>query len=128
MGASNCRELAIAKPDHAKAQRALARLQAKADRLVYEHVNTRDGLRCRACGTYAGIDAHRHHIVSKKITTKAAVCNVCPDCHSRMHVRIGGKTLKISGNAEQRNKFGVPNGLTIEMRQQDSTWVSEEGR
>lgn len=128
MNASNCRELAIAKPDYAKAQRATARLIAKADKAVYEHVNQRDGLRCRACGTYAGIEAHRHHIRGKKFTNIHDVCNVCDECHGKMHVRVGGKTLRIYGDAEQRSRFGVLNGLTIEMRQADGTWIAEAGR
>lgn len=126
--ASNFPGLALAKPDYGRMARATARAIAKADKAVYAHVSDRDGLRCRACGEYGGIDIHRHHLRGKKFTTREDVCCICDECHDKMHVRVGGKTLKIYGNAEVRNRYNVPNGLTIEMRQQDGTWLAEAGR
>ncbi len=99
----------------------------KAEREVYAAVTARDEHRCRACGTYAGISAHRHHLRGKAFTTLEDVCLVCPSCHAEMHVRVGGKQLRIYGNAEQRNRYGVPDGLTIEVRRLDE-WIVEAGR
>lgn len=98
---------------------------AKVQRAVYQHVSERDELRCRACGTYEGEDIHRHHLRGRGFTTVEDVCCVCDDYHEKLHVRIGGKRLRISGNAEQRNAAGVLNGLTIERRQPNGTWMVE---
>lgn len=128
MGASNFAGLAIPKPEpHKRSKGRAERAQAKADRLVYQHVNQRDGLRCRACGVYAGIDAHRHHLVSKKITTPEAVCCVCEECHDCLHVRVGGKLMQLSGDAEARDRFGRLCGLVLEVRQNDGSWRVETG-
>ena len=101
---------------------------AKAQRSVYQHVSERDGLRCRACGAYGGIDIERHHLRGRHHTTIQDVCCLCDECHGLLHVRVGGKLLKIHGDAEQRNAWGVPNGLTIETRNNDGTWRTEDGR
>jgi hypothetical protein len=128
MGASNWPGLAIPKPTSpARAAASLDRRKAKADRLVYAYVNERDGLRCRACGTYAGVDAHRHHLLGRKITSRETVCNICDECHDKMHVRLGGKKLKVYGDADQRDRFGRLNGLTVERRLADGRWVTELG-
>lgn len=106
---------ASAKPqkgDHQRAKAALDRLKAKADKLVYEWVTARDPL-CRAC--HSRPTAHRHHLRGKDFTTREDVCGVCDECHTAMHVRVGGKTLKLYGNAEQRSALsGQPLGLTVE--------------
>lgn len=127
MNASNDPSLAHPKGDHGRSQRLVARRKATADRSVYQHVAERDGYRCRACGTYEGLAIHRHHIRGRRFTTAEDVCCVCSDCHGRMHVRIGGKTLRIAGDAEVRDRHGVPVGLTCEWRRGD-TWVRETGR
>lgn len=101
---------------------------AKSERAVYEHVSERDGLRCRACSEYGGIDIQRHHLRGRKYTTIQDVCCLCDDCHDLLHVRVGGKLLKVYGDAEQRNAWGVPNGLTVETRNNDGTWRVETGR
>jgi hypothetical protein len=118
---------AIPKTDHSRAKRSLARLKAKSDTSVYAHVSLRDGLRCRACGTYGGVDIHRHHLRGRRFTTVQDVCCVCDECHGLMHVRIGGKRLKLYGDAEQRSPWGVLNGLTAEWRTADG-WRVESGR
>jgi hypothetical protein len=101
---------------------------AKLDRAVYAHVSERDGLRCRACSTYGGYDIHRHHLRGRKHTTHEDVCCLCDDCHDKTHVRLGGKTLKVYGDAEVRNQYGVPCGLTVEHRRPDGSWWTEVGR
>lgn len=101
---------------------------AKCDREVFAHVSERDGLRCRACSAYGGIDIERHHLRGRKYTTVQDCCCLCEDCHGLLHVRVGGKLLKVHGNAEQRSPFGVLNGLTIETRNNDGTWRVELGR
>lgn len=101
---------------------------AKADKAVYAHVSDRDGLRCRACGVYGGIDIERHHLRGRAFTTIQDVCCLCDECHGLLHVWVGGKLLKIHGDAERRNRWGVPDGLTVETRNNDSTWRVESGR
>lgn len=127
MHASNEPTLAHAKGDHGRSRRRAARLTATAHRAVYEHVSDRDGYRCRACGTYEGLGIHRHHLRGRQFTTPEDVCCVCSDCHARLHVRIGGKTLRIAGDAEVRDRHGVPVGLTCEWRR-GAAWVRETGR
>lgn len=110
-------------------KRALERQTAKQDKAVYIAVDERDKYFCRACCDYEGIDIHRHHLRGRAYTTVHDVAHICESCHDRLHVRIGGKTLKVYGDADQRNPFtGVPNGLTVEMRQRDGTWIAVEGR
>lgn len=92
---------------------------AKADRKVYQAVAERDGYRCRACGEYGGIDIHRHHIRGRKFTTMADVACLCETCHAYTHVRIGGKRLLVSGDADERN------GLTLHFRDATGQWHEE---
>jgi len=94
---------------------------AKSQRAVYQHVSDRDGLRCRVCGEYGGIDIHRHHLRGRSFTTVEDVCCLCDECHGFLHVRVGGKRLKVYGNADVRG------GLTVETKQNDGTWRVEAG-
>ena len=115
---------AAAKPKRGTAKRQKAvgqRRQAKADKLVYRAVDARDGLRCRICGEYAGLDIHRHHMRGRKFTTLNDVCHLCDDCHGLLHVRVGGKLLKVYGDAN------VSKGLTVETKQNDGQWRVESG-
>jgi hypothetical protein len=115
---------AKAKPAKGTAKRQKAagqRAQAKADKLVYQAVDARDGHRCRICGEYAGIDIQRHHIRGRKFTTLNDVCHLCDDCHGLLHVRVGGKLLKVYGDAN------VSKGLTVETKQNDRQWRVESG-
>jgi len=104
------------------------RQEAKANGSVYQAVDLRDCYRCRACGDYAGVDVHRHHLRGRKFTTLEDVCHVCQSCHRLMHVRLGGKKLKLYGNADTRNQRGVLNGLTAEWWRPGDVWIVEAGR
>ena len=121
------RVLAQPKPDTGRQQRREARQQAKADKDVYAYVSERDGLRCRACHAYGGVDIERHHLRGRKFTTTQDVCCLCDDCHGCLHVRVGGKLMKLYGDADARDRFGRLNGLTLETRNNDGTWRREEG-
>lgn len=119
---------ALAKPNHDRAKSALRRLQAKADKAVYQAVAERDGYRCRACGDYEGIDIHRHHLIGRSSTTTATVACLCSTCHALLHVRVGGKRLRIYGDADQRDSRGRLCGLTLDQRTVGDVWVSEANR
>lgn len=84
---------------------------ARADREVYAWVTARDPI-CRAC--HSAPTTERHHLRGRKYTTREGVCGVCDDCHDLLHVRIGGKKLKVYGDAEKRTPYGNPLGLTVE--------------
>lgn len=113
--------------DYGRQQRRAARRQATIDRAIYALVTTRDGYRCRACHVYCGVMGHRHHLRGRQFTTVHDVCVICEGCHSLLHVRVGGKRLKLYGDANQRNEHGALNGLTLETRQIDGTWSVENG-
>ena len=82
---------------------------------VYELVSIRDPW-CRACGQSfsESCPSHRHHLRGRKYTTVNDVCCLCAACHAGVHPRVGGKTLKIYGDADARDAQGKPNGLTVE--------------
>ena len=92
---------------------------SKADRAVYAAVTERD-YGCRACGAHG--TTHRHHLLGRKVTTVQSVAVVCNRCHNWLHVRLGGKKLKLHGRAD------VVGGLTAEWRQLDDTWRVVPGR
>ena len=100
--------------------------KARADKAVYAAVTDRDQLFCRACGTYAGISAHRHHLKGRAFTTVEDVCLLCPSCHADVHVRVGGKRLKFYGDANVRRGW-APDGLTIEVLRLGK-WIVENNR
>ena len=91
-----------------------------ADKAVYAAVTERDDYHCRACGR--GGEIHRHHLLGRKVTTVQSVAVVCNRCHGWLHVRLGGKKLRLHGRAD------VVGGLTAEWRQLDGTWSVEPGR
>lgn len=95
---------ALAKPVRVKST-------AAQDRAVYAHVTERDPV-CRAC--HQQPTTERHHLLGRKVTTIEAVCGLCDDCHDLLHVRVGGKKLKVYGDAEKRSAWGMPCGLTVE--------------
>ena len=98
--------LAIAKPEprtRAKARRQ--RQTATAARAVYAHVTARDRDSCRVCGSRQLIQ--RHHLRGRRFTTPEDVCCVCDACHDLIHPRIGGKRLRVEGNAELMNGLRV---------------------
>jgi len=92
---------------------------SKADKAVYQAVTERDEW-CRPCGAHG--DLHRHHLIGRSSTTTATVAGVCQRCHNWLHVRLGGKKLKLHGRAD------VVGGLTAEWRQLDDTWRVVPGR
>lgn len=97
---------------------------SQADREIYAAVTTRDGDCCRACGRGSG-HIHRHHLIGRSSTTTATVACICAACHQLLHVRIGGKRLRIYGDADQRDSRGRLCGLTLEQRTAGDTWVTE---
>lgn len=107
----------------AKRQKAAGqRAQAKADKLVYAAVDARDGLRCRICGEYAGLDIHRHHLVYRSaggLTTTANILSLCPTCHV---VGIHGGRLKASGDADERGRYGRLCGVRVEQLNTGDVW------
>ena len=116
---------AAAKPKRGTAKRQKAagqRRQAKADKLVYRAVDARDGLRCRICLEYAGLDIHRHHLVYRSaggLTTTANVLSLCPTCHV---VGIHGGRLKASGDADERGRYGRLCGVRVEQLNTGDVW------
>ena len=111
----------------------LARKMLKAAELraVYAIVDRRDEGQCRACGrrcsTTATASEHRgehHHIQPRSLggmDTVENVALVCVWCHDERHKK---GTLRISGNAHERNEMGFLCGLTIE-RLTESGWQVE---
>jgi len=90
----------------ARRRAARKRQTQAAARKVYEAVDARDQGVCRACGQYAGPSVHRHHLRGRQETTVQTVCHLCPACHAQIHVRVGGKRLRVWGDAN--------GGLTVE--------------
>lgn len=74
------------------------RQAATSARAVYAHVTARDWDQCRVCGSRLLVQ--RHHLRGRKFTTAEDVCCLCDACHDLIHPRIGGKRLKVEGNAE----------------------------
>lgn len=116
---------AKAKPAKGTAKRQKAagqRAQAKADKLVYAAVDARDGLRCRICLEYAGLDIHRHHLVYRSaggLTTTANILSLCATCHV---VGVHGGRLKASGNADERGRYGRLCGVRVEQLNTGDVW------
>jgi 5-methylcytosine-specific restriction endonuclease McrA len=106
------------------------RKAAKAANLreVYALVDRRDQGKCRACGrrcsttaTASEDRAERHHVRPRSLggpDTVENLATVCVWCHDDRHKK---GTLRISGNADERDQLGVLCGLTIE-RLTDSGW------
>lgn len=79
----------------------------KTKREVYQHVNLREGYRCRVCNRRCDPDAtslldkgHHHHVVyasAQGPMTIENICLICARCHDAEHVK---RTLSIEGNAE----------------------------
>lgn len=124
------RHLYRRKPKGVTAKRRAAKKRAvsKGHPAIYALVDKRDGGICRVCLAMVGLFLiHRHHLRGRKVTTTQSVCHLCEECHGKTHVRIGGKTLQVSGDADQRDPVtGVLNGLTIRLRIGDS-WYRTDG-
>lgn len=116
---------ALRKPAKGTTKRQKAagkRKQSKADRLVYAAVDARDGLRCRICGEWAGLDIHRHHLVYRSaggLTTTANILSLCANCHL---VGIHGGRLKASGDADERATDGRLCGVRVEQLNTGDVW------
>jgi len=87
-------------------------MTSTAHRAVYDAVTAREDHCCRVCGR--GGDIHRHHIRGRAYTTTADVVCLCAECHEFTHVRVGGKRLKVSGNADAL--------LTVHFRDGAGAW------
>lgn len=72
---------------------------AASDRAVYQAVTERD-VCCRVCGSTQNME--RHHIRGRKFTSTQDVVLLCGTCHDFLHVRVGGKRLRVSGNADEQ--------------------------
>lgn len=116
---------ATAKPKRGTSRRQKAagqRAQAKADKRVYQQVDARDGLRCRICLEYAGLDIHRHHLVYRSaggLTATENVLSLCANCHL---VGIHGGRLKASGDADERGRYGRLCGVRVEQLNTGDVW------
>lgn len=111
-----------AKGTAAKLKAQGKRFAATMCRLVYALVDLRDRGICRACKRCVGLEfIHRHHLRGRKFTALADVCHLCNRCHGWLHVRVGGKRLKLAGNAE------LHGGLTAWWKQADGSWREETG-
>lgn len=68
--------------------------------------------------------AERHHVIPRSLGGPDETWNlatVCVDCHDERHKK---GTLKISGNADQRDQLGRLCGLLIE-RATEGGWLKE---
>jgi len=116
---------ALPKPPRGAGTRQKAagkRTQAKADKVVYGAVDARDGLRCRVCGEYGGLDIQRHHIRMRSAggpTTTGNVVSLCAGCHL---VGVHGGRLRISGDADERGRYGRLCGLRVEQVTTGDVW------
>lgn len=93
----------IRKPKGVTAKRRATKKRRKqvAAQPVYDHVTKRDPI-CRGCSKNP--TTQRHHMEGRDVPeTVHNVCGVCDDCHDDIHVRLGGKRLKITGDAEERD-------------------------
>ena len=108
-----------------KREKACAKArQRRSDWFVYQAVDLRDGLRCRICLEYRGLDIQRHHIVPRSLgglTTTANVVSLCAECHL---IGVHGKKLTISGNADEKLKIKC--AVTM-LNGQATSWAIWEG-
>lgn len=98
------------------------RKRLKKDNLlkVYKAIDQRDQGRCRVCGCKVETGStfsnrvERHHVVPKSLggeDTTTNLASLCVDCHDDRHKR---GTLRISGDADERNEMGYLCGLSVE--------------
>lgn len=98
---------------------------------VYAIVDRRDEGQCRVCGrrcsttaTASENRAEHHHIIPRSLggqDTPENLALVCVWCHDERHKK---GTLRISGNAHERNEMGFLCGLVIE-RLTEAGWKVE---
>lgn len=97
-------------------------------REVYALVDHRDGGKCRICGRRCSTTAvsfedraERHHVIPRSLGGEDSTHNlatVCWECHEDRHKK---GTLKIAGDADERNEMGYLCGLDVE-RLTDAGW------
>lgn len=97
-------------------------------REVYALVDARDRNQCRICGRKVSTTAvsfedraERHHIVPRSLGGEDTTQNlilVCVWCHDERHKK---GTLRIAGDANERNEMGYLSGLDVE-RLTDAGW------
>lgn len=94
---------------------------------VYAAVDRRDHGRCRVCAKKCALGstfsdrAERHHVRPKSLGGPDDTWNLatlCVDCHDARHKK---GTLRISGDADERNEMGYLCGLTVE-KLTDAGW------
>ena len=109
-------------------ERAERKTAKKANWLkVCQAVDLRDGGRCRVCAKRVELGStfhdrvERHHIIPRSLggqDTTENIASLCVGCHDDRHKK---GTLRISGNADERNEMGYLSGLTVE-RLTDAGW------
>jgi hypothetical protein len=112
-----------------RAERKATKLAER--RAVYAIVDRRDEGQCRACGRRCSTTAtssdqrgEHHHIIPRSLggqETPQNVALVCVWCHDERHKK---GTLRISGDAHERDLLGRLCGLTIE-RLKEHGWEIE---
>jgi len=63
---------------------------------IYQQVDARDELTCRACGVWCGHRRQQHHIRMRSLgglETRSNLCTLCIRCHDAVHAH----TLSIVG-------------------------------
>jgi 5-methylcytosine-specific restriction endonuclease McrA len=100
-------------------------------RRVCRAVDARDGKRCRVCERMCSpnamdmlLRAERHHLLPRSLggqDTTANLLTVCPKCHDDRHVH---GTLRLSGNADERNEMLQLAGVKVE-RLSEAGWTVE---
>lgn len=112
-------------PGHSLAEDRDAKRRAEDDQLdaVHQHVDRRDGQRCRLCGRPCAPGAvrrkdraERHHLIPRSLGGPHTHENVLVICLSRCHDGIHKfGILRARGNAEQRDpRSGTFNGVKLE--------------
>jgi 5-methylcytosine-specific restriction endonuclease McrA len=105
----------------AKEDRDERKREKKAQLLeVCKTVDRRDQGRCRVCAKRCEIGStfadrvERHHVIPRSLGGRDETGNLaslCVDCHEERHKK---GTLRLSGNADERNELGYLCGLTVE--------------
>lgn len=107
-----------------------ARAQEAAEmKLCYAIVNDRDDYKCRVCQKAGNPHAlgmlerlHHHHLIFRSrggAHVPEGVILICRRCHDLIHV---DGSLRITGDANERDERGRLNGLVIE-RLSESGWA-----
>ena len=118
---------ALKKPVKGSAKRQKAqqkRIDALLLKLAVSLVDVRDRQRCRICNQWEGADIQHHHVVFRSKGGKHTTANLislCATCHL---VGVHGGHFRLSGDADQRDRFGRLCGVTVERR--TGEWKGEK--